>query len=103
MDNQHRKISTYRELSQEEIDIMNEIKQKEAEILKLINQLEARHAHENAKIQNDVNCVEFDVANAALNQSYVLADAMRFTAMAKDHCQIGLMALTRAVARPAPL
>lgn len=100
MDNQHRKISTYGELSQSDIDLMNEIKQKEAELLKLINRLEAKHARENIYIQNDIECSESDVALAALQQSYALADAMRFTAMAKDHVQIGLMALTRAVARP---
>lgn len=100
MDNQHRKISTYRELSQAEIDLMNEIKQKEAELLKLINRIEAKHAKEVIHVKNDFDCDEYDVAFAALQQSYALADAMRFTAMAKDHVQIGLMALTRAVARP---
>jgi hypothetical protein len=32
MENQHRKIKGYRELSQEEIDLMNEIKSKGAEL-----------------------------------------------------------------------
>ena len=35
MDNQHRKISGYRELRQEEIDLMNRIKAKGAELLEL--------------------------------------------------------------------
>lgn len=39
MDNQHRKISGYRELSQEEIDIMNAIKEKEKEVKELIGEL----------------------------------------------------------------
>ena len=35
MENQHRKIKGYRELSQEEIDLMNHIKAKGAEMLEL--------------------------------------------------------------------
>jgi hypothetical protein len=100
MENQHRKISTYSELTQVEIDLMNEIKQKESELLKLINRLEAKHTAESKQIDNDLRCSESEVALAALQQSYSLADAMRFTVIAKDHIQIGLMALTRAVARP---
>ena len=42
MDNQHRKIKGYRELSQEEIDLMNRIKAKGAELLTLQAELEGR-------------------------------------------------------------
>ena len=35
MENQHRKIKGYRELSQAEVDLMNRIKEKGAEILSL--------------------------------------------------------------------
>lgn len=35
MENQHRKISGYRELTQEEIDLMNEIKAKGRELVEL--------------------------------------------------------------------
>ena len=41
MDNQHRKISGYRELSQEEVDLMNEIKQKGKELGELVAKLRA--------------------------------------------------------------
>ncbi len=41
MDNQHRKISGYRELSQEEIDLMNVVKQFEASFNSLIDSLRA--------------------------------------------------------------
>lgn len=44
MDNQHRKIKGYRELSQDEIDLMNEVKEKGEELEKLITKLEATHA-----------------------------------------------------------
>ena len=40
MDNQHKKIKGYRDLSQEEIDMMNEIKIKGAELGSVIEQLE---------------------------------------------------------------
>jgi len=36
MENQHRKIKGYRELSQEEIDLMNQIKTKGAELGELV-------------------------------------------------------------------
>jgi hypothetical protein len=72
MDNQHRQIKGYRELSQEEIDLMNEIKSKGAELGDLV-----------AKLRN---------AGTALDQRWVSIGATDF--------QTGLMALTRAVAQP---
>jgi hypothetical protein len=44
MDNQHRQIKGYRELSQEEIDLMNEIKSKGVELGELIGKLSAAQA-----------------------------------------------------------
>ena len=41
MDNQHKKISGYRDLSQEEIDLMNQIKSKEKELGELFQKLMA--------------------------------------------------------------
>lgn len=41
MDNQHKKIKGYRDLSQEEIDLMNEIKAKGEELRDLIKKIEA--------------------------------------------------------------
>lgn len=40
MDNQHRKIKGYRELTQAEIDLMNKIKEKAAEVGELVAELE---------------------------------------------------------------
>ncbi len=71
MDNQHRQIKGYRELSQEEIDLMNEIKAKGAEIGKLVEKLRAADG---------------------LDQRWVSIGATDF--------QTGLMALTRSVAQP---
>lgn len=82
MENQHRKIVGYRELSQDEIDLMNEVKTKGAELKELIDKV-------NANI-------------AATNEEFGTPDAehYRWTALAKTHFQQGLMALTRAVAKP---
>ena len=71
MENQHRQIKGYRELSQEAIDLMNEIKAKGAELGKLVEKLR-----------------EAD----GLDQRWISIGATDF--------QTGLMALTRAVAQP---
>lgn len=86
MENQHRKITGYRELSQAEIDLMNEIKAKGAE-------LEALHS----------KCRGVDVEvgkNGEPEHDARLDDASRWRSIAKTHFQEGLMALTRSVAKP---
>jgi hypothetical protein len=72
MDNQHRKIAGYRELDQVEIDLMNEIKAKGVELGALIERLRL---------------------TSNLDQRWVSIGA--------TDLQTGLMALTRAVAKPA--
>jgi hypothetical protein len=71
MDNQHKKIKGYRDLTQQEIDLMNEIKTKGAELGELV-----------AKLKETPN----------LDQRWVSIGATDF--------QTGLMALTRSVAQP---
>ena len=71
MENQHRKIKGYRELSQEEIDLMNEIKTKGAELGELVDKLRTA---------------------AGLDQRWISIGATEL--------QQGLMALTRGVAQP---
>lgn len=71
MDNQHRKIKGYRELSQEEIDLMNEIKSKGAELGELVTRLRAQ------------GCID-----------------QRWVNIGATDMQTGLMALTRSVAKP---
>jgi len=83
MDNQHRKITGYRELSQAEIDLMNRIKAKGEELKSLIDDVNASHAD--------------DATQEALTKA---AESYRWAAIAKTHMQEGLMALTRAVAKP---
>ena len=71
MDNQHKKIKGYRDLTQSEIDAMNAIKAKAEEVGMLIEELES---------------------NKDLDQ--------RFVALAKTDLQVGFMKAVRAVAKP---
>ncbi|UIP24526.1 Acb2/Tad1 domain-containing protein [Acinetobacter towneri] len=71
MENQHKKIKGYRDLSQEEIDLMNEIKAKGVELGELVAKLRATDG---------------------LDQRWVSIGA--------TDLQTGLMALTRGVAQP---
>lgn len=71
MDNQHRKIKGYRELTQVEIDCMNTIKEAAADIGQLLDQLE--------------EVPELD---------------KRWLSIAKTDLQKGFMAATRSVAKP---
>ena len=71
MDNQHQQIKGYRDLSQEEIDLMNAIKSQGVALGILVEQL--------SKVPN------ID---------------LRWLAIGKTDLQTGLMAITRAVAQP---
>lgn len=72
MDNQHRKISGYRELSQDDIDAMNEIKAKAKEVGDLVQKLQT-------------SSIGFD---------------QRWLSIGATNLQQGFMALTRGVAKP---
>lgn len=71
MENQHRQIKGYRELTQEEIDLMNAIKTKGTELGELIEKLRTAEGID-----------------------------QRWVSIGSTDLQTGLMALTRAVARP---
>ena len=77
MNNQHKQIKGYRDLSQDEINLMNEVKQKASEVEALINSLGAFHA---------------GTGNHAID--------MRWVAIATTDLQKGFMALTRSIAKP---
>lgn len=92
MENQHRKISGYRELSQEEIDLMNEIKAFGPQLEALLQKVE-EHTHRQIDVANDANDGdEWARLDAATPR--------RWLAIARTDLQTGLMALTRAVAQP---
>ncbi len=115
MDNQHRKIKGYRELSQEEIDLMNRIKAKGAELLTLQAELEGR-------LNTDAEVKRADAKRSMVGSEYggqpyneytgnsdechefrrfESAEPLRWAAIGKTDIQTGIMALVRAVAQPA--
>ena len=71
VDNQHRQIKGYRDFSQEEINLINAIKQRGAELGEMVSKLRQ---------------------NPDLDQRWVSIGA--------TDLQTGLMALTRAIAKP---
>ena len=77
MDNQHKKIKGYRDLSQEEIDLMNKVKALGEEAGKLISELQG--------------------VNAATSDRAI---DMRWVAIGQTDLQKGVMALVRSVAQP---
>ena len=91
MDNQHRKISGYRELSEEEIELMNEIKSFGPQLKRLIAKIERRlseqHQHEALDGTPDID-------------HWFAAEPERWLETGRTNLQQGLMALSRAVAQP---
>lgn len=71
MENQHRKITGYRELNQDEIDLMNEVKAKGIELDALVTKVRGTDGID-----------------------------QRWASIGATDLQTGLMALTRAVAKP---
>lgn len=85
MDNQHRKITGYRELNQDEIDLINEIK---------------AHGQATQLLIKKVDEVNSRTDDEDFSELVVRAQAFRWSAIAQTHLQEGNMALTRAVAKP---
>ena len=115
MDNQHRKIVGYRELSKEEVDLMNRIKTKGAELLALQSELAGR-LDTDAEVKRDAARRSIDGKewegqpdNAYTGASYeshefrrfIAAEPQRWADIGKTDIQTGIMALVRAVAQPA--
>ena len=109
MENQHRKIAGYRELSPEEIDLMNRIKSKGAELLglqaELAGRLKTDYDNKIAAACDAQRGTGFDVYQGASDEAqefrrYIAAEPQRWAAIAKTDIQTGIMALVRAVAQP---
>lgn len=98
MENQHRKISGYRELSQEEIDLMNRIKAKGAEMLELQEELVDLLGH---KAQGLVDGASDSDGDTAELDRFYGAEPFKWADIGKTDIQTGVMALVRAVAQPA--
>lgn len=115
MENQHRHIKGYRELSQTEIDLMNRIKAKGAELLALHAELvgvlseEAEHlkqaAAESIKGREVGGCPATihtgDTPECIECRRFQASEPLRWAAIGKTDVQTGIMALVRAVAQPA--
>ena len=78
MENQHRKIKGYRELDQNEIDLMNEIKA-------LWTKMDDLHKR---------------LVDIGPTEESRVAESYRWVAIGKTDLQKGLMAWTRAVVKP---
>ena len=74
VDNQHRKIKGFTELTEAEIQTINAVKVNEAKIKKMIDGLQETCKH---------------------------ADSERWLELARDHLETGFMYAVKAVARPA--
>ena len=94
MDNQHKLMKGYWDLSAEEIALMNEIKAKGAELGSLVERLEKAQKDECENLQHHTEAEDFTQRVESLN------DARRWTAIGKTQLQQGLMGIIRAVARP---
>lgn len=95
MENQHRKISGYRELSQAEIDLMNRIKAFGPQLESLIEDVRTHVAN-----QRPMQHEAADEAGREVLARQLDAEPQRWASIAKTDFQTGLMALTRAVAQP---
>jgi hypothetical protein len=105
VENQHRKIKGYRELSQEEIDLMNRIKEKGAELLDLQSELSARLDTDRESKSADHLRAQLGPNDFASPESiewarFQAAEPNRWAAIGKTDIQTGIMALVRAVAQP---
>jgi hypothetical protein len=102
---QHEKIKGYRDLSQEEIDLMNRIKARGEELLQLqaevvawlntdmeLKMMAAQASKLAPEDEASVECVEL--------RRFKAAEPHRWAAIAKKDIQTGIMALVRAVAQP---
>lgn len=92
MKDQHTLISGYRDLNQEEIDLMNEIKQLEAHALVLVEKCRKKIAQQyNTNSPDSVETLRAERSSANKWASVALTDLEK-----------GFMALVRSVAQPQP-
>ncbi len=95
MDNQHKKIKGYRDLSQEEIDLMNEIKQHAEQTKQLLEKVVSLRNLQGKEIAEGESWEErFKDGVDKLNESF------RYLDLAKQNLQQGYMWAVRSVALP---
>lgn len=96
MDNQHRKIIGYRELTQVEIDLMNRIKKAGRDMLELVDEVDKYLDTQDAIFNERDESPETHAENVRLN----IAEPYKWLDIAKVDIQKGVMSLVRAVAQP---
>lgn len=89
MENQHRKISGYRDLSQEEVDLMSEAKILEAQCLAYQKRVERYLADQEKRGPDEL-------------KRQREAFAHRWAQIGKTDIETGFMALVRSIAQPQP-
>lgn len=94
MDNQHKKISGYRDLKQADIDLMNEIKAHGVKTRELVEKVAEIERGRPRKALDEGGYESAEAAGQAAQE------AGRWVGIARTHLQQGFMALTRAVAKP---
>lgn len=99
MENQHRRITGYRELTQAEIDLMNEIKALGAAIEPVMRKVRAHIDAQYARLQSSD---DEPMAQEMKDELQRLSDAdpIKWINWASDGMQANLMYATRAVAQP---
>lgn len=95
MVNQHELIAGYRDLTEDEIALMNEVKAKAAEVGTLVEKLRERLPA--FKMDGEPVQVGDQTLIGVSEEAY---ETDRWMTIGQDHLQQGFMALTRAVARP---
>lgn len=116
MDNQHKMIKGYRDLSQEEIDLMNKIKTHAKVLEQLVQEVQEHLSKTCTHNQEKVTVVPEDaghnwigVAHAGAQywivddentRRWKKADPHKWLKRAQEDLQDGFMKLTRAVAQP---
>ena len=92
MENQHQKIKGYRDLTQEEIDLMNRVKELGPEIQELVSDI-TDHIIAQTK-------AAFEIDNSHEMQRITESYPSYWLAEGETSMQKGLMFLTRAIAQP---
>mgnify|MGYP001773670950 CR=1 FL=1 len=95
MDNQHQKIKRYRELNQDEIDLINEIKDHGEVTKKLLQKVVDLRMSQQDKVLNDIP--EPEDSEQVLNQ---VEESIRCINIAGEALQTGQMWFVRSVALP---
>lgn len=108
MQNQHQKIKGYRDLSQEEIDLMNRIKEKGAELLALQAELVGRldtdlEVKKEAAFKSKFAPNDFASVECQELERFKEAEPLRWAQIGKTDIQTGIMALVRAVGQQTSL